>query len=319
MLERRFIIVAGKGGVGRTTVAAALAVLLARRGKRVLLAHVRTKQRMAQLLGSDEIDEHIREVGPNLWAVNMNPEAALREKGLMVLRFKTVYRAVMENRIVRYFLRAVPALNEYSMLGKAWHHTVEMEHGTPKYDTVVFDGPAMGHLLTMLRIPQVITETVPEGPLTSDARQVLGLLRDPARTAMWIVTLAEDMPVREAVEIYHKTTRDLGIAVERVVVNALYPDDFSREPRLAECLARLGRHASSGVVDSERADPDLSTLLASAETLRARREINERYLHLIDQQLPLPRIELPYLFVAELNRQAIDALADEMERTLPVD
>src|SRR5512137_1810837 len=111
MLGKRFVIVGGKGGVGRTTVAVSLATLLARRGRRVLLLHVRTRQRVAQLLGTSvEIDERIRAVEPNLWAVNTNPQAALREKAMMVLRFKVVYRAVMENRVIKYFLRAVPAL-----------------------------------------------------------------------------------------------------------------------------------------------------------------------------------------------------------------
>jgi anion-transporting ArsA/GET3 family ATPase len=214
---------------------------------------------------------------------------------------------------VRYFLRAVPALNEYSMLGKAWYHTMETERGAPRYDTVIFDGPAMGHLLTMLRIPQVITETVPEGPLTSDARQVLALLRDPVRTSMWIVTLAEDMPVREALEIYYKASRDLGITVERVVVNALYPDDLSRDPRTADALDQLQRRLSGGAGSS---DPDLSALLASAEIIRARRKINERYLRLVEQQLPLPRTDLPYLFSRELDRQAIDTLADRIEASI---
>jgi anion-transporting ArsA/GET3 family ATPase len=310
VLDRRFIIIGGKGGVGRTTVAVTLAVLLARRGRRVLLAHVRTRQRVAQMIGTPvAVDEEVREVQPNLWAVNMTPEAALREKGLMVLRFKAVYRAVMENRVVRYFLRAVPSLNEYSVLGKAWYHTTEtLEDGSPRFETVIFDGPAMGHLISMLRVPQVIVETVPEGPLIADARQVMTMLRDPARTSLWIVTLAEEMPVRESEELLQAAREDLRIPVERLVVNSVYPDDFEREPELSEAVDRLtGR------------DGVLAPLLRSARTIRARRRINRRYLDELQGSVPLPRVVLPQLFVSELDRTSIDLLAASMESQLGVE
>jgi len=308
MLGKRFIVVGGKGGVGRTTVAVSLATLLARRGRRVLLLHVRTRQRVARLLGASvEIDDEIRAVEPNLWAVNTNPQAALREKAMMVLRFKVVYRAVMENRVVKYFLRAVPALNEYSMLGKAWYHTTETVDGHLAYDTVIFDGPAMGHLITMLRIPQVICETVPDGPLRADAHHVRDLLQDPARTGLCIVALAEEMPAREAVELYEAARDDLRIAPRWVVVNALYPADLEREPALAEALSRVRAGSSS---------PELAPLLASAETLRARRAINRRYLDLLRQRIPLPFVELPHVFVPQLDRGAVDQLAARLEALL---
>jgi anion-transporting ArsA/GET3 family ATPase len=307
MLDQRFIIIGGKGGVGRTTVSAALAVALARGGKRVLLAHVRTKQRMSQLLGGPEIDEKIRMVEPNLWAVNMTPQSALREKGLMVLRFKTVYRAVIENRLVRYFLQAIPALNEYAMLGKAWYHTTEIVDGRPKYDTVILDGPAMGHLVTMLRIPQVITDLVPPGPLSSDAREARTLLEDPRQTGLWIVTLAEEMPVREAAELYQKARNDLHIRPCQLVVNSLYPDDFARDPISATELLRLA---------TRPAPEQVRPLIRSSMTLYRRREINAHYLEKLQPLVPLPRLELPHLFAPELHRSEIDALAAHIELAL---
>ena len=308
MLEQRFIIIGGKGGVGRTTVAVSLAALLARRGRRVLLAHVRSRQRVAAMLGSSaEIDDEIRLVQPNLWAVNMTPEAALREKGLMVLRFKAVYRAVLENRVVRYFLRAVPALNEYAVLGKAWYHTTEtLDDGRPRFETVVFDGPATGHLISMLRVPQVIVDTVPEGPLISDARQVLTMLRDPGRTRLWIVTLAEEMPVREAQELLQSVREDLHISVDRLVVNSLYPDDFEKQPELSSALDRLVGEVDVG----------LRALLRSARTIRARRRINQHYLEELQTAVPLPRLTLPHLFVPELDRGCIDRLSTIMAAQL---
>ena len=124
-LDRRLILIGGKGGVGRTTVAAALGRVLASRGRRTLLAFARCERKLGKLLGSSQVDDQVRPIADNLWAVNMNARAAIREIGMMVLRFRTVYRAVLENRWVRLFLRAVPALEDYSLLGKAWYHTTE--------------------------------------------------------------------------------------------------------------------------------------------------------------------------------------------------
>ena len=307
-LDRRLIVIGGKGGVGRTTVAAALALILARRGRRVLLAHVRTRQRVDRLLGCKRIDHKIRRVEPNLWAVNMNPRAALKERGLMVLRFQVIYKAVMENRLVKHFLRAIPSLDEYSMLGKAWFHTTEEIHeGEPRFHTVIFDGPATGHLLTMLRIPQVILDTVPDGPLTADARTIRDLLVDPQRTGLWIVTLAEEIPVTEAEDLLQEAQEKLKILPQRLVVNALYPKDLVQDPEISKGLDLLLRGAG---------DPALSPLVSSALTLRSRREINETYLKRLARNVPLPTTRLPYLFDPELDRAALEKLAEVLEESL---
>ena len=125
----------------------------------------------------------------------------------MILRWKSVYEMVFENRVTKAFLRAIPGLDDYALLGKAWFHTTEEKRGKPVWDTVVFDMPASGHSSSMLRVPWVIVDTVPEGPLTRDARTVKELLTDPARTAAVLVTLAEEMPVNEALELEAKLDR----------------------------------------------------------------------------------------------------------------
>ena len=307
-LDRRFIVIGGKGGVGRTTVAAALALILARRGRRVLLAHVRSQQRVERLLGCRRVDHKIRQVEPNLWAVNMTPRAALKERGLMVLRLNVIYKAVMENRLVKHFLRAIPSLDEYSMLGKAWFHTTEeLRAGEPRFHTIIFDGPATGHLLTMLRIPQVILDTVPDGPLTADARLIRDLLIDPALTSLWIVTLAEEIPVTEAEDLLQAAREKLKILPQRLVVNALYPRDLVRDPLISQGLDQLLRGGG---------DPDLAPLISSALTLRSRRQINEAYLKRLAANIPLPTTRLPYLFEPELNREALEQLAARLEQSI---
>lgn len=306
ILDKQFIIVGGKGGVGRTSVAAALGTVTARRGRRTLLAHVRCKQRLDALLGVDEIGTDICQVEPNLWAVNMTPAAAIEEMGLLVLKFRTVYRAVFESRMVKYFLRAVPALEEYSMIGKAWYHTSEKVRGKPRFDTVIFDGPATGHLITMLRVPQVIIDTVPRGPLTADAERVHALMTDPYRTGLWLVTLAEEMPVSEALDLDKAAANTLRIARDALVVNMLYPDPLNGQPELAETLQRA-RAASN-----KRGD-DVESVLRSTSTMLERHRINEVYLDKLSAELPLRQIRLPHLFGSTFERAAVDILAERIE------
>jgi anion-transporting ArsA/GET3 family ATPase len=308
VFDKQLIIIGGKGGVGRTTVALALGTTLARHGRRVLVTHARSKQRLANLLGCPHVGEQICAVEENLWAVNMNPTAAIREIGMMVLRFKTLYNAVLENKLVKHFLRAVPALEQYSMLGKAWFHTTEkLADGRPKYDTVIFDGPATGHLINMLRIPQVILDTVPSGPLIRDAEKAQQLLSDARRAMMWIVTLAEEMPVSETLDLHRAATQELGIHVGGIIVNQLYPDDFQRDDILRGDLQRLRGHCS---------EPQLKQMVRAAQTMCSRRDINNKYMEILDKKLSLPRAELPNLFVDELDRDSLDTLSRRLDRSL---
>lgn len=308
MFDKQLIIIGGKGGVGRTTVALALGTTLARHGRRVLVTHARSKQRLARLLGCPYVGDQICAVEENLWAVNMNPEAAIREIGMMVLRFKTLYTAVLENKLVKHFLRAVPALEQYSMLGKAWFHTTELlPDGRPKYDTVIFDGPATGHLINMLRIPQVILDTVPSGPLIRDAQKAQELLADARRATMWIVTLAEEMPVSETLDLHRAATEELGIHVGGIIVNQLYPDDFQRDGILRGDLERLRANCT---------EPQLCQMVRAAQTMCSRRDINNKYMEILDKKLALPRAELPNLFVDELDRSSLDTLARRLDRSL---
>ncbi|MFH1132849.1 MAG: ArsA-related P-loop ATPase [Pseudomonadota bacterium] len=308
LFEKRLVIVCGKGGVGRTTVAAALATALARRGKRILLAHVRSKQRLGQLLDYNKpIGDKIQQIEPNLWVVNMNPTAAIREIGLMVLRYRTLYRAVLENRLVKHFLRAIPALEQYSMLGKVWYHTTEKLGDQPKYHSVVFDGPATGHLLSMLRIPQAILDTVPSGPLTRDAQKAQDLLSDPTQTSLWAVTLAEEMSVSETIDLCQTAKDELHIAVERIIVNAVYPADFEKDPQLADALSLLGKTPI---------DPQLNPMLFAAETIYKRRKINRHYIDTLAKQLSIPITELRDLFVRDFDRNALNILSKELESAI---
>jgi len=295
---KRFVVVTGKGGVGKTTVCAAEAVALAEKGKRVLVAMCNAKERLSALLGSSPIGPDVAPVARGVWAVNILPEKAIEEYGSLVLHSRAVSRRLFDNKYVRAFLRAVPGMHEWSMLGKAWWHTTEtLPDGAFKYDVVILDAPATGHGLDMLRVPKVILEVVPPGLLRRDAERAWTLFRDPATCAIVVVTVPEEMPTTETIELAHGLV-EMGLKVSRVVVNGVLPPLFSREERAA----------LEGLPPFEAHTPAEGALSAARE--RATRErLQAESLNRLSRELTVPAAFLRMLLEDAANPEAIRQLA----------
>jgi anion-transporting ArsA/GET3 family ATPase len=296
LLDRRLVVVTGKGGVGKSTVSAALALVAARAGKRVLVCEVNAQERIAPLLGAPPAGGTVREAVPGISTVNVTPHDAMREYGLMVLKFKTIYDAVFENRLVRYFVRVVPSLAELVMLGKILHEAKAEERGRPRWDLVVVDGPATGHAVQLLRVPSALLDTVPAGPLRSDAQWMEAMLVDPARTSLAIVTLPEEMPVNEAIELDGQVRSVLGIHRGALFVNAMPEARFSREE-----AARLGALTSE--------PPPLGPAAQAARLHALRAEQAARYLERARAALDLPTTVIPLLPAASWGRDEVEHVA----------
>lgn len=283
--DKRFLFVTGKGGTGKTTVTAALALRLAAQGKRVLCAMCQAKERLSRLLDGPAVGEEIVELQPRIFAVNMNPDAALTQYGHMVLRVRPVYHAVMDNPFVRAFFRATPGLNEWAMLGKAWYHTTERgPDGAWKYDTVILDAPATGHGLDMLRGPKVIVDVAPPGLLRREAARAWSLFADPKQAGIVVVTLPEEMPVSETFELLDALNNELHLPVAQVIVNGVLPPILSEAER--EILLPPQR--------TDPADPGDEALAAGAR--RAIREaLQQESLERLRAGIDAPMTELPLL------------------------
>lgn len=307
LADKRFILCVGKGGVGRSTVAAAIAGQAARAGKKVLLFEMNANDRFGNYFDKPPVGTEVAQLAPNLWAVNATPATALAEYGMMVLRWKSVYEMIFENRVTKAFIRAVPGMDDYAILGKAWFHTTETKWGKPVYDLVVFDMPASGHSYSMLRVPWVIVDAVPEGPLTRDARIVKELLTDPARTATVLVTLAEEMPVNEAIELEAKLTA-LGIVPQQIVANQIYPNHFPPGSPVAKVLETL---CHDPMIESPLAD-----LATHGSLARDRRHLNEHYLAELRKRTKTPVMELPMLFSTTLGPNHVVQLGQELDKKL---
>ncbi|HET9554274.1 MAG TPA: ArsA-related P-loop ATPase, partial [Anaeromyxobacteraceae bacterium] len=259
ILDRRLVVVTGKGGVGKSTVSAALALAASRAGKRVLVCEVNTQERVAPLLGAAPAGATVREALPGLFTTVVMPATAMREYGLMVLKFRAVYEAVFENRLVRHFLRVVPSLSELVMLGKILYEARAEAAGRPRWDLVVVDAPSTGHAVQLLRVPGAMLGTVPAGPLRHDAEWMRDWLCDPARTALAIVTLPEEMPVNEAIELDQQLRGQVGITPAALVVNAMPERRFDgaeaeRLAALCEAPAPAGPAARAGRLQAVRAE-----------------------------------------------------------------
>ena len=296
-LDLKLLFVLGKGGVGKSTVAAAVALSALRRGKRVLVAMCNAKERLSHLLETDEIGHTNQEVLPNLDAVNMTPQEALKEYGRMILKVPALYSAVFENQYVIPFLRGVPGLEAWSMLGKAYYHAMEEQSGQRRYDLVIVDAPATGHALDMLRVPQVLTDVAPPGLLRSEADAAMKLFRDPNQSAALIVSIPEEMPTTESIELYRALDQELRIPVATVVANGVLPSLFGPDDELL--VQAFDRPAPS----------NLRALLEAGRRRSIREGLQKEHLGRLRTEIPRPQIELPYLFVPTFQRSAIESLS----------
>ena len=307
LYDRRMILFSGKGGVGKTTVASAFALSCALRGQRTLLIELNVKDRLSAMFGTVEVSHQIAEIEENLYAVNITPQAALEEYGMMVLKLKLVYKAVFENSVVSSFLRVIPGLNELVMLGKAYFHANEVdERGRWRWDKIVIDAPATGHGIFFMRIPSVITSIIDSGPMFSEAKRIEDFLRDPSKTALCLVTLPEEMPVNETLMFCKVVQDEIKVPIGAVIANCVYPSIFEdQEMAWVEQTGEdpIKNEASRGFVEAAR-----------FRTQRVR--MQRQYLDVLDQAVRDPLAHVPYYFTERFDFQTIRKIAQDLEDQL---
>lgn len=220
-LDQKLVVVTGKGGVGKSTVATALASACARAGQRTLLAVLHASD-----AGHPEFGVNAgyapRPVEPNLDLCSIDGRSALKEYVQRTLPMHALYDWFIDSRAIKHFTEAAPGFDELMCLGKLYDLVTESN-----YARVIFDAPATGHAAMMLQVPRTTCAAVRSGALHTNAGKIDGLLTDPVRTAVVIVSLAEEMAVRETLEL-SRTVDELGIALGPVVVNRITPQRFSR-------------------------------------------------------------------------------------------
>ncbi|MBL9100192.1 MAG: hypothetical protein JNL82_04485 [Myxococcales bacterium] len=219
LADRQLLIVSGKGGVGRTTVAALLGLALARRGRRVLVATVGLDDRLAWMLGRPALNETPEPALRNLYVQRVSPHVCIREYGALILHSERLAGAVFDSGPMRRVIRTVPGLDDFAILGKVWHEAVRAH----SFDAIVFDGPATGHLRYCLGIPRTILRTLSVGPLPREARLMQDSLEDASRVQAVLVGLPDRWPLTELGEMATSLREELHVNIGALVVNGLWP------------------------------------------------------------------------------------------------
>ena len=265
LLQRRAILVTGKGGVGKTTLAAAIAHLAARNGKRVLVAEVSYEpdatSPLARALGLERLGEEPTAIAPNMKAVLLTPTSGHVRFLRATLPVKRLADAALRAAAIRRFLLAAPTLAEMGVLYRILDLVNEKRaDGGFEHELVVVDLPATGHALALAQIPAAILEVIRSGPIATAMREGIALLKDPSRTSSVVVTLPETLPVSEAMELVQSIQRS-AIPFSGMVLNRMPEDPFMAEEREAvdawvqgsRCSARARCRASIARVTPRRA------------------------------------------------------------------
>jgi len=316
ILDRRLLIISGKGGVGKTTIAAALGVMAARHDLRVLVAEVEGKNALSSLLASPPLTSEPRELRPGLWAMHVSPEESLSEYFEVQFHAKRVVKPLVASQLVYYVTHAAPGLRDILMLGKIWYQVARKG----EFDLAILDTPAAGHAVSMLRSPEGFLEAVPVGTLAGQARRVSDWLHDPDQVAIHLVSLAEETPVKETLETTRLLEERVRMNVDCVHVNMLYPP-FAEDSAVNAALDRL--KTPRGLRPRTKGAPPLSdqrarALFACGEFYRDRRAIQQEHRQKLIEGLDgtASVIDLPFLFGEEFAGKELDLLADAIEDTM---
>jgi anion-transporting ArsA/GET3 family ATPase len=299
LLDKRLVFVTGKGGVGKSTISIALGLAAASRGKRTIVCEVGGQETASRVFRRAEIGFHEVEVADNLWAISIDPDQSLREYLLLQLRVRAMRDMLVRSRIFNYLAAATPGLKELVTIGKIWE-LAQPDRKVKKaeqYDLVIVDAPATGHGIGFLQTPRTFANIARVGPVHSQAQELDRFITDHDMTGAAIVSLPEEMPVNETASLEDSLTNEVGMAVDRIYMNALYPERF----------AKGEASELEGAVDDAEGQAKAAVRAALSEYRRSRSQ--RAQLQRLKRAVSSPVKTLPFIFKPQLDVPSLERIS----------
>jgi anion-transporting ArsA/GET3 family ATPase len=300
--DRTLLYVTGKGGVGKTTVAAALGLAAARLGRRTIVCEVAEQDRMSRAFARHGVRPEMEvELAQDLWAITIDPQRALEE--WLSKQVGPAVHLLSHSHAFQYFVAAAPGAKELITIAKVWElaQPQRWDRHNRRYDLVVVDAPASGHGIAMLTTPRTFGEVARVGPIRRQAEKVSAMLADPARTGYVAVALPEEMPVNETIDLEGRLRDAVGLGLDAVVVNGMWPERFTG-------------HDITKLRAAERDALDPEGLAAVRAALAAHDRVKAQRTHLrrLTAGTDAPVTTLPFVFESELELDHYRRLAAEL-------
>jgi anion-transporting ArsA/GET3 family ATPase len=316
LLDHQLLFVTGKGGVGKTTIASALAILGSSLGKRTLLAELDGRHDICSLFSIPPSDGAIQEIQPGLYGLSVDTEVALREYLRIFARLPFIGRIGPLARIFDFVATAAPGVREILTIGKlTWEAGLEdpQRRGSSKWDLIVVDGTASGHIVGQLTAHRTIHEMVQVGLIREQTDGMAAILEDPNRTAVAVVTTPEEMPVVETIELLEKLEAESKTKAAAVIVNRALPELFTQSEEAV--FGRMTEADAIEIIRSRIGGEPAPYFEAARLAIGLRRTASEN-LHRLRESITVPTFYVPYVFTAGYGLRATklisEALAEEL-------
>ena len=303
LFDKRILFVTGKGGVGKTSISLAMGIAAAAEGRRTIVCEVASQESAGSLFGRGRVGFNETRLRKDLFAISIDPDEAIREYLEVQLPVRAMGDLLYRSRIFNYLAAATPGLREMVTVGKIWELALSERktRDAKPYDLVIVDSPATGHGLGLLQTPRTFAEIARRGPMAHQAGVIDRTLRNPKRAGVVIVALPEEMPVNESATLEDELIDKVGIAVDRIYMNGLYPERFDAGEQQALTAALEG--------DPGAAAPALAAALDESRRAGAHREQLARLGKLTRTDIS----ELPFVFSPKLGIDGLETLAAGIE------